>query len=259
MDVPSLTCWGGDDRCFATYTWHGCTRFASSWEGGGIERDNPFTCAAFAATWSGAFFHNSRKCRPSTARLTPRVVSALSSRPERLFSPRNDESRTRGIKGDKRDDCCQQFYVTSVVRVLLWSRVLRSDVFFYSCCCRFAKRGFPRDSIATTDCKYLCLLVFNSFDLCYDFRNQFQNLNKEFCIKWKFLWLWGERDFAEIARRYVSESLYAGRNRLNERSMDIRAETCVASRFCDTEWLCDQVSSSLVYVYNLSYVTRRNF
>ena len=117
VDVPLLTCWGGDDRCFATYTWHGCTRLGVEGEDGeGIERDNPFTCAAFVATWSGAFFHNFRKCRPSTARLTPRVVSALSSTPKRLFSPRDENRTNQGVKGDRRDRCCQQFYATSVVK-----------------------------------------------------------------------------------------------------------------------------------------------
>ena len=56
------------------YTWHERIEFELR-----VERDNPFTCAAFAATWSGAFFHNSRKCRPSTTVKTPRVTKNLIS------------------------------------------------------------------------------------------------------------------------------------------------------------------------------------
>lgn len=113
------------------YTWHERIEFELR-----VERDNPFTCAAFAATWSGAFFHNSRKCRPSTTVKTPRVTKKSNffswkffwskkkkKKIETFFRSRN-ESQNREKKRRRRkmlwnvmkslrDVCCQS--VTTLI------------------------------------------------------------------------------------------------------------------------------------------------
>lgn len=111
------------------YTWHERIEFELR-----VERDNPFTCAAFAATWSGAFFHNSRKCRPSTTVKTPRVTKKSNffswkffwskkkkKRKQKLFFGRETKVKI-GEKKDGGGKCYEMLwkvYVTCVVKVLL--------------------------------------------------------------------------------------------------------------------------------------------